>query len=214
MWYLLNLKSIEDDFFELKENFYDINDSLDIKRDHFSKDVMENLLQTYEYVNFLLSKWVDILDWHHNHEILELNHLVLIWKSIDLRQEYNKHIEETRKKFSKWIEHTIKRAWKKNSKWVYKVAAWIFIHWVSQPQLFIEWNHRTNTTLVNYLLLREWENPFIVNTLNAKAFFNPAQEIKRTFKWSLKETFKMLKHKKIFKDFFSKYSSSKYKINN
>lgn len=208
----LHLKHIEQDFDELQKNWKKINDSLHIGRDEFSDTVKNNLLATYDYVNFILDEMQgeSIFKPEHIEKMLEINHRVLIWENSEKRREYHDHVMHTRNKFYSQIDAICSLVDKYEKKWIFKQEAAIFVAGVSQPQLFIEWNHRSHSTLVNIMSLQAGHNPFIINTENAKTFFDPAQEVKGSKKETLTEKLKLLKKKKIFEKFFEEHSSGRY----
>jgi len=209
---ILFLSTIEQDLREVQAHFHEINASLVTQREYFSDSILSNLMDTYDYLNFLLAKDIDLFDGKHNHMIVELNHRVLMGTELEIRQEYKSFINATIEKFDSQIKDVLKETNKREKKWPYKASAWLFVSGVSQPQLFIEGNHRTHSALVNYVLLKANKAPFILNCSNARAFFDPTQEVKGTFKGTLKTWLKMLSQKKKFKDFLEHYTSDRYAI--
>jgi hypothetical protein len=50
-------------------------------------------------------------------------------------------------------------------------AAGVYIRMLSEPQLFIEGNHRTGALVMSYILARDGKPPFVLTPLHAKPFF-------------------------------------------
>ena len=65
---------------------------------------------------------------------------------------------------------------------VWRRAAGIYNRILSEPQLFIEGNHRTGALIMSYLLTREGQPPFVLTRKNAKGFFDPSSVVKKTKK--------------------------------
>lgn len=103
----LNLKTTEESLIEVRDNFDYINQRIKTQRDKFTNQVMWNLLETYDYLNYLLTRDIDLFDGCHNNEILEMNHLVLMGSDTKIRQEYHPHIEATQEKFYKGIQKVL-----------------------------------------------------------------------------------------------------------
>jgi hypothetical protein len=53
---------------------------------------------------------------------------------------------------------------------------------VSEPQLFLEGNHRTAALVVGYILVRQGEPPFVVTPTVASSYFELSAEIRRIHK--------------------------------
>jgi prophage maintenance system killer protein len=76
---------------------------------------------------------------------------------------------------------------------VWKRAAVVHLHIVSQPQLFVEGNHRTGALLMSYLLVRKGKPPFVLTVDNAKSYFNPSASIGKSNRHSISMFFRMQK---------------------
>lgn len=208
----LHLRHIEEDLTEVQKNWGQINQSLKVGRDTFSDKIKENLMQTYDYVNFILEEMdgKSIFEPRNVEKMIEINHRVLMGNDQDIRKEYHHHIMATREKFYGQIDEILKWVEKKGEKWLFKQEAAIFVAGVSQPQFFYDGNHRSNSTIVNVMSLQAGNNPFILNVDNARAFFEPAQEVKWSHKLTFLEQLKLLKKKKVFEKFFTEHSSPRY----
>jgi len=70
-------------------------------------------------------------------------------------------------------------------------AAGVYIRMMSEPELFIEGNHRTGALVVSYLLVRGGQPPFVMTADNAKAFldwsthFTTKRKTGLTLRWQM-----------------------------
>jgi hypothetical protein len=70
----------------------------------------------------------------------------------------------------------------------------------SEPQLYIEGNHRTGALIMSYIPVNAGRPPLVLTVDNAKAYFDPSTLIKDTKKGSFGMLFKIPKIKKRFAD--------------
>lgn len=204
-----NLKEIQKSFDEVQRNFTKINAQIKIKRDDFDDFVKENMMLAYNHVDYMLEKKIEVFSPYGYSQMLELNHIVLCGDDNKIRKEYSKHIEATREKFNENIVY-VKSWYKKHdedsSK---KIAAEIYVAILTQPQLFIEGNHRTGSLIASWILMQSRKPPFVLNTDNAVAFFNPSAEIKMSDRTN---KYKLPKYRSQFKDFLNRYIDERYLI--
>jgi hypothetical protein len=128
----------------------------------------------------------DLFDLKYVHGLLELNHVVLCGLDPAIRKEHRQHLEATTRRFYDqegfdigdilaWYQkHAHETPWKR--------AAGVYVRILSQPQLYIEGNHRTGALIMSYLLARDGQPPFVLTVDNAKAYFDPSTLIKQTRK--------------------------------
>ena len=90
-------------------------------------------------------------------------------------------------------------------------AAGVYIYILSEPQLFIEVNHRTGARVLSYILAREGRPPFVLTAANAKAYLDPSTLITETRKHSLR-AFRIPKIKRYFAKFLKEQSDQNYLI--
>jgi len=90
-----------------------------------------------------------------------------------------------------WLE-------KNNTRSVWYQAAGLFCQILSQPQLFIEGNHRTATLLMSFLLVRHGEPPCVLSLQSAKHFFEQASLIKKKRKHGIDQFIGLPKLTQIF----------------
>ena len=88
---------------------------------------------------------------------------------------------------------------------MWRRAAGVYIYILSEPQLFIEGNHRTGALVLSYILAREGRPPFVLTAENAKAYLDPSTLITETRKHSLR-AFRIPKIKRYFAKFLKEQS--------
>jgi hypothetical protein len=197
----LDLNAIERCLREVQGDFDAINATLDTPRDPLSDEVISNLMLGYRYVNTLLTAGINPLARGNTRHLLELNKLVLCGTDEKTHQHYAPLIAETERRFyddanvggvralmGYLADHKEASAWQR--------AAGAFIHILSQPQLFIEGNHRTGSLVMSYVLAREGKPPFVLTVGNAKAYFDPSSLAKVCRKRSIRALFEMPKLRK------------------
>jgi len=176
---LFNLSAIRESLLEVYYHFDEINAKLETKREPMTLEIVEHILLAYEYLNTLLSQDIDLFNPAGVYAMLELNHIVLCGKDPAKRFEFHQHILSTRERFQKRIGRILKWYKEKGKKLPsLRKAAQFYTLALSQPQLFIEGNHRTGNIVLNYLLVGDGFPPFILTVENAIAYFNPSSRIK------------------------------------
>lgn len=196
----LNLDRIADSLLEVQKNFDEINNQLTMRREYPSDGLIQNLLNAYNYLDDLVGDKVKLLP-DNAHHMLELNHIVLCGRDPLVRHEFASHLQETENRFLRQIK-LIKKWHKKNKKEsVYKVAAQIYVSILSQPQLFVEGNHRTGSLVASYFLLMKGKDPFVLNINNAVAYFEPSTQIKFRNKETIKGRLRLPKYRSRFRKF-------------
>lgn len=178
-----NIQAIRTSLTKFQANFPVINEKIDMKREDVSDEMIGQIVEAYEFLNDLLEKDMDLFTPAGLHSLLEMNHIVLCGTDPDLRMSYYHHITETRSRFlerikpiRKWVLQNIN----KTNPW--KLATGFYTKILSQPQLFIEGNHRTGNILLNYLLVSKGAPPYIVSPETAVEYLNISGDIKFTDK--------------------------------
>jgi hypothetical protein len=186
---LLNLPEIEASLRGLQRAFPQINKELSDRRDPLDDEVLENMLDGYALVDSLICGGIDIFAMGQLHHWLDLNAIVLCGGDAAVRISHHRLIEATESRFYEepgggirdimdWYDlHRGRNVWRR--------ATGVFIRMLSDPQLFIEGNHRTGALVMSYLLAREGRPPFVLTANNAREFFNPSSVIKKTKKRSM-----------------------------
>lgn len=202
---LFNLSGIEAAFRDFKDHFPQVNDLLEMRREEFTETIINNLMEGYEFLNTLQRKGIDLFSVSGLYNMLELNHIVLCGTSSDVRMEYYRHLQETRKTFSERIRPIL--VWfgrRGNSLGPYQVAAEYYGRSLSFPQLFFEGNHRTENMVVNYYLLNRGLPPYIISVDSAVGYLNVSARIKFSTARGRGE-WKRVKHSKDFGRFLESF---------
>ena len=92
----------------------------------------------------------------------------------------------------------------------WKRAAGVYVRILSQPQLYIEGNHRTGALIMSYILMRDGKAPFVLTVDNAKAYFDPSTLVKETKKTATTILTKLPRMKKLFANFLREQVHEKY----
>lgn len=205
-----NLETIYDSFKKVKKQFSKINNQLTLKRDDFSTEIMENMLEAYRFVNVMLDEKIVPFGSDVNEKLLELNHIVLCGKEWDSNEEYLDHIKAASERFNYFLDPLKKWHKKKKGEKVLKRSAVTYVSIVSNPQLFFEGNHRTGSIIASWLMMSAGLPPFVLNVDNAIAYFEPSYEIKFTSKNRYSGKIKLQKYHKVFTDFLGEHSKEDY----
>lgn len=207
----LNLAHIEQSLKSVQKGFDKINKQLDMARDPMTDTVINNMLSAFRYLDTLIDNSDELFKSAGLTDLLELNHRVLCGEDARKRKEFAKHIAATEEKFYAhigWLKDWYRRH--RNDS-VHKRAAGVYIGILCQPQLFIEGNHRTGSLIAGLELMRAGEPPFVLDTKNAVAYFNPSTVIKLSDRRRYRDTlFKMPGIKKRFGKFLEKNARSDY----
>jgi hypothetical protein len=200
---LLDLSAIEESLRAVQRDFAHINATLSSPRDPLSDQVIENLMAGYAYVNTLLASQINLLARGSSRHLLNLNNLVLCGTDAVAYEQCAPHIKETERRFyddrnpggvralmGYLADHKGDSVWRR--------AAGAYTHILSEPQLFVEGNHRTGALIMSQLLARDGQPPFVLTVNNAKAYFDPSSLVKVCKKHSLRGLFEIPKLRKRF----------------
>jgi hypothetical protein len=130
----------------------------------------------YAFVEQLIESKVDLFSFGQLHLFLELNALVLCGRDKQVRLDSVQHLAATDKYFFDNVDGGIRDVveWHalhaNESAWMRAAGAYIRI--LSEPELFIEGNHRTGTLVMSYILARDGHPPFVLTAGGAKDFFD------------------------------------------
>jgi hypothetical protein len=210
----LNLKAIDRSLHDVQREFPKINDVLQSRRDSMTDAVIEHMMAGYALVDEAIAEERDLLTSRHVAGLLELNHMVLCGPDPKSREDYRKHVEATTRRFYEQEEFNVDDIlqWhhkhKAESPW--KRAAGVYVRILSQPQLYIEGNHRTGALIMSYILARDGKAPFVLTVDNAKAYFDPSTLIKETTKTPATLLMKLPRMKKRFARFLEDRADDKY----
>jgi hypothetical protein len=212
----LNLGAIESSLRAVQQAFPLINRDLIPHREKMTEEILANMLAGYTYVDGAIQRGTDFFSFGNVRHLLELNTLVLCGTDPDTRKQFAQHIRATEKQFYEqdgggigslveWLDHH-----HDESPW--KRAAGAYIQLLSQPQLFIEGNHRTGALVMSYLLARENRPPFVLTVDNAKAYFDPSTLVRKTRKQSMAMLIRLPKLKKRFAKLLQEDANGEYLI--
>lgn len=176
--------------------------------------IVERMLLGYAFVDGLLARKVDLFSLAQLRCFLELNAIVLCGLDPQVRAESARHLAATEKHFYdekdggirdiiEWYEmHANESAWKR--------AAGVYIRILSEPELFIEGNHRTGALIMSHILARDGHPPFVLTVDNAKAYFDPSTLITKKKKKSLTLLLEMPRLKRQFAGFLMSQENPEY----
>ena len=176
-----DLERIRASLCEFQRDFDAINALLALHREPLETEMIDNIVAAYDFLNDLLTRDVDLFSVAGLHSLLELNHIVLCGIDPRTRHEYHRHIVETRKRFHRRIRKV--RTWVEKHVGAldpFDLAAGFYTKSLSQPQLFVEGNHRTENIVLNYLLICQERAPLVISSENARAYLDLSGEIKFT----------------------------------
>ncbi len=198
-----NLIRIHESLTRFRAEFEAINDRLAMRREQFTEQMAEQVVEAYGFLNTLLAQDMDLFTPAGLHGLLELNHIVLCGTNPDDRTHYYTHLEETRKSFISRIKSI--KDWvlkKRNESNPYQLATGFYARQLSRPQLFLEGNHRTGNIVLNYLLVSKGSAPYVVSAEDAHTYLDISGDIKFTDNGNYLDTaLRMPGHKKRFKAF-------------
>ena len=172
---ILDLKAIEASLREVQENFSCINSRLGDPREPFDRLALENMMFGYALIDGMIEHKVELFSFGQLRAFLELNALVLCGHDKQVRLESMPHLVATDKHFFDNLDGGIRDVveWHalhaSESAWIR--AAGVYIRMLSEPQLFIEGNHRTGALVMSYILARDGKPPFVLAVPHARPFF-------------------------------------------
>ncbi len=214
---MLNLQAIESSLRKLQKVFPEINQSLFERRDALDDEVVRNMRAGYAMIDRLLAHRVDIFAMGNLHYWLELNAVVLCGPTGSEPACNRPLTEATEARFYDQpdggigdIVEWVKRNPGKN---VWRRAAGVFIRILSEPQLFIEGNHRTGALIMSYMLARENRPPFVLTEKNARAFFDPASVFKKSSRRTVVMKMKMPGLTRAFSEFLEGQANKAFLAN-
>src|SRR5215831_11379614 len=212
--YRLDLKAIEQSLRDVQREFPKINERLHSRRDPMTDDVLDNMLAGYAFVDQAVADGLDLFTMRHAPALLELNHIVLCGLNEQVRQEYQTHIEAAAQRFYEQeefnIDDILRWYYRHENESAWKHAAGVYVRILSQPQLYIEGNHRTGALIMSYILMRDGKAPFVLTVDNAKSYFDPSTLIKETKKTAATMLMKLPRLKKLFAAFLREQSHTAY----
>lgn len=173
---VLDLGAIETSLREVERHFVNINPFLDSARDRLDAHAVDHMMSGYAFVDELIASKVNLFAYGHLRLFLELNARVLCGQDHDVRSEAAGHLAATNEHFYDAVDGGIRDV----IEWhalhaeepAFKRAAGVYIRILSEPELFIEGNHRTGALVMSYILACAGHPPFVMTVDNAKAFLD------------------------------------------
>ncbi len=174
------------------------------------------MMAGYRLVDSLLAQRVDLFAMGNLKLFLEMNALVLFGSDADVRRGAALQLAAAEQRFYEqegggirdvveWYDlHRSNSAWRR--------AAGAYISILSEPQLFIEGNHRTGALVMSYVLARDGRPPFVLTADNAKAYLDPSTLITETRKHSVVALFRIPKITRYFAKFLKEQADRRYLI--
>jgi len=211
---ILDLGAIEASLRELQAQFPRINQLLTCRRDSRDDGIVANMMAGYALVDSLVAERVDLFAMGHLKLFLEINALVLCGRDEGQREQAETHLAATERRFYEEEGGGIRDVveWyalhKRESAW--KRAAGIYVRILSEPELFIEGNHRSGALIMSYILAREGYPPFVLTAENAQAYLDPSTLITKTRKKSVAMLYRMPRIKRYFAEFLREQADPKY----
>jgi hypothetical protein len=157
--------------------------------DGFRREVIANMISAYAFLDWAVAEKIDMFAMGNLRTMLELNRRVLCGAGEISRRENAGHLQATAERFyDQWgagIRDVVEWHDRHRGDAIYARAAGVYARMLSEPQLFLEGNHRTGALLASYILLRAGEPPFVVTSRIASEYFGVSAEIQRVNKRSL-----------------------------
>jgi len=172
------------------------------------------MLDGYGLVDSLMAQRLDLFAMGNLKVFLEMNAVVLCGGDEQTNPQAAAHLAATEQRFYEQEGGGIRDIveWytlhRKESPW--KRAAGVYVRMLSEPELFIEGNHRTGALVMSYILAREGRPPFVLTAANAKAYLDPSTLITETRKHSLAAVFRLPKIKRYFAKFLKEQADLRY----
>lgn len=143
----IDLAAVEASLRDLQAGFPWLNEGLESPRDRLDDEVILNLLAGYAYIDRAVAAGIDFLALGNLKHLLELNTIVLCGEEPSARRLNARHIAATERHF--WdesrggVRDIVEWHDRHRNETVWQRAAGVYIRILSEPQLYIEGNHRT-----------------------------------------------------------------------
>lgn len=200
----------------LQREFPAINPRLRDRRDPLDDAVIDNLMAGYAYVDELVAARTDLLALGNLKHLIELNSRVLCGTDETARRDSAEHLRLTEERFYNapggGIRDIVEWHQKHRDDAVWRRAAGVYIRILSEPQLFIEGNHRTGSLVVSYILARDGHPPFVLTSSNAPEFFDPSSLIKKIDKRQFLANLRIPHLKKRFARFLKRETDASFML--
>jgi hypothetical protein len=174
--FILDLGAIEASLRDVEAHFAHINPHLHSPRDQLDRQTVDHMMSGYAFIDELIERQIDLFSLGQLRLFLELNALVLCGRDQQVRLDAARHLSATDHYFFDNVDggirdviewhalHADEAAWMR--------AAGVYIRILSEPELFIEGNHRTGALVMSHILARDGRPPFVMTADNAKEYLD------------------------------------------
>jgi hypothetical protein len=172
---IFDLSEIERALRELQVIFASTN-SQPTQREPFDHVAVDHMMSGYAFIEALIYSKIELFALGQLRLFLELNALVLCGRDERVRSDCAQYLAANDKYFFDNADGGIRDVveWHAlhsyDSAWIR--AAGVYIRILSEPELFIEGNHRTGALVMSYILARNGHPPFVLTVDRAKKFFD------------------------------------------
>jgi hypothetical protein len=171
---VLNLQRIEEDLLETRR-WMKSRVRADTSLGRPDLIGIERMMAGYRLVDAMLARGIDLFVAGNSHLFLELNALVLCGDDAAVREEARRHLRASERHFYDseppgGIRDIVEWYSVHKRKPARLCAAGVYIRILSEPELFIEGNHRTGVLVMSYILARNALPPFVLSPANAREF--------------------------------------------
>jgi hypothetical protein len=210
----LDLPAIEGSLRAVQRDFGRINALLQVHRDTMDDVIVTRMMAGYALVDDILARGIDLFAYGHSSLFLDLNTKVLCSEDEAAQRAFAPHLQATAARFygeegggfgaiTDWYRrHRGESAWQR--------AAGVYVRGLSEPQLFVEGNHRTGALIMSYILARSGKPPFVLSIDNAVAYFDPSSVIKHTRKTTFALLFELPRIKRRFAKFLEAQADPRF----
>ncbi len=211
---LFRLDLIQASLQRVAARFDRINERLVSKRDPLDSLGVDHMVRGYDFVSDLIERKVELFEYGQSKLLLELNAIVLCGQDERVRSEAAAHLDATDKRFYDNTEGGIRDLtdWHAlhatESPW--SLAAGTYMRVLSEPELFIEGNHRTGTLIMSYVLGRAGCPPFVMTVENAQPLLDWSTRFCMKRKSGLWSQWQMARLRPGFADFLRQHSDRQY----
>jgi hypothetical protein len=210
----LNLAAIEDALWNLQFAFTSINRDLDSRREPLDDETVGNMIEGYALINQLLTDRIDLFALGNSAYWLNINAVALCGRAGASAESNRSMLQATESRFyddalggfreiMDWYAFNLgKNVWWR--------AAGVYVHLLSEPQLFLEGNHRTGALIISHMLAREGRPPFVLTQSNARRFLNPSSMIKSSRRQGLIRSFRLRLETRSFAEFLKAQQNPRF----
>lgn len=190
----LDLAAIERALWRLRNRFTPINESLRERHDPLGDGVVVNLIEGYRLLDQLLADDIDLFAFGQLRHLLDLNDRVLRGRPVAAATpgapapgDAERAAAEQRfyEQPGGGVRDLVEWHGRHRRDDVWRRAAGALARLLTEPQLFVEGNHRTGTLLMSWILVRAGRPPIVLTPALAPAFLDQCAALRRLRKGSV-----------------------------